>query len=192
MKIETLVLLQSDPSRLLGYGALAAIAVVTYFSLRTSHRKLRESNRVDAREPIERFKNREPLRNDMEELLVQLQELSRNINAQIDTRFAKLEASIRAADERIARLHHLAEDVPPPPEVFDEMVDDDDALPADAAAAPASRAVPEPQQPASAHEHVYQMADAGRSPVDIARQTGRTTGEIELILALRAKPGRAL
>lgn len=180
--------MQTEPGNLLGYGALAAIAVLTYFSLRSSHRKLRDSKNVDAREPIERFKNREPLRNDMEELLVQLQELSRQINAQIDTRFAKLEASIRSADERIERLQQLTESAPPPA-TFDALVDDDPTPAPSVPVAQEPLPTAPPPVPASAHDDIYRMADAGASPVDIARQTGQTTGEIQLILALRAKLG---
>ena len=37
------------------------------------------------------------------------------------------------------------------------------------------------------HSVVYELADAGFSTVEIAKDLGRTTGEIELILKLRAK-----
>jgi DNA-binding NarL/FixJ family response regulator len=35
------------------------------------------------------------------------------------------------------------------------------------------------------HAQVYDLADEGLSPPEIARQLGRPSGEIELILALR-------
>src|SRR5262245_41987123 len=41
------------------------------------------------------------LRRDLDDLLVELQDLSRRITAEIDTRFAKLEAAMRDADRRI-------------------------------------------------------------------------------------------
>jgi hypothetical protein len=37
------------------------------------------------------------------------------------------------------------------------------------------------------HAEVYELADGGQSAQDIARQTGRPRGEIELILALRGR-----
>ena len=36
------------------------------------------------------------------------------------------------------------------------------------------------------HERVYRLSDDGLDAVQIARQTGQPTGQIELILALRA------
>jgi len=35
------------------------------------------------------------------------------------------------------------------------------------------------------HQEIYRLADEGKPPTEIARQLGRTTGEVELILNLR-------
>lgn len=102
---------------------------------------------------------------DLESLMVELQELSRKISAQIDTRFAKLEATIRDADRRIAVLTRLNQS------------------PAD----PVISSSEKFKESAPGHSAVYEMADAGFSAVDIARELGRTTGEVELILNLRPK-----
>ena len=40
------------------------------------------------------------------------------------------------------------------------------------------------------HAQVYDLADEGLSPPEIARQLGRPSGEIELILALRSDDPR--
>lgn len=47
---------------------------------------------------------------EMERLLVELEEMARKINAQIETRFAKLEQSIADADRRIAALRILIDE----------------------------------------------------------------------------------
>ena len=52
---------------------------------------------------------------DMQNLLVELSEMSRQITAQIDTRAAKLDLLIREADEKIAELRSLAEGLPSTP-----------------------------------------------------------------------------
>jgi len=106
------------------------------------------------------------LRQDVESLIVELDELARKINAQIDTRFAKLEAVIRDADRRIATLERLA-----------NRADQSDQ---------AARRRPVPTSANDAqHAVVYELADAGKTPIEIARQLGRTPGEVELILNLR-------
>lgn len=106
------------------------------------------------------------LRRDMDDLMVELQELSRKISAEIDTRYAKLEAALRDADRRIAVLNRLARQADPGSPVSAATGSDAD----------------------SRHTVVYELADAGFTPVEIARDLGRTPGEVELILNLRRKP----
>lgn len=106
---------------------------------------------------------KERLRRDLEILIGELQDLSRKISAEIDTRFAKLEASIRDADRRIAVLNRLARD--PEASVDPASVDSAEAD--------------------SRYGIVYELADAGFSCVEIAKDLGKTPGEIELILNLR-------
>ena len=110
------------------------------------------------------------LRQDLQELTAELQDLARKISADIDTRFAKLESAMRDADRRIATLHRL------------------NRKPLSKSAAPA-RPAGEQQGGSNDARHniVYELADAGFTPMEIARDLGKTTGEIELILNLRPK-----
>jgi len=155
--------------------AVSLIAVAT---------RRRASDRVPnprdyAREQISRLREERGVKQDMENLLVQLSELARQINAQIDTRFAKLEKVIADADERISTLEALlrrAANLQKIDLVVDEQADH----------------AGEQQSPPAAQQHldpryakIYELADQGLSPIDIARQTGYTTGEVELILNLR-------
>lgn len=101
---------------------------------------------------------------EMQNVLVEMSEMARQIAAQIDTRAARLETLIRQADERIAAMN--------------------------AAMSPASAKPPaqgESTSPAidPRHAQIYALADQGRSSKDIAQQLNRPSGEIELILALR-------
>lgn len=114
--------------------------------------------------PITRAEEVE-LRRDMESLLGELQELSRRISADIDTRYAKLEAVIRDADRRIAVLNRLA-----------RRRGERDGKQPDGDAGFDVR-----------HDVVYELSDAGFTAVEIAKDLGKTTGEIELILKLRPK-----
>ncbi len=109
------------------------------------------------------------LRRDLESLMVELQELSRKIGAEIDTRFAKLEAAMRDADRRIASLNRLARktgQTPPPPE--------------------------DPGEADLRHQIVYELADAGMKAIEIAKELGKTPGEVELILNLRGRTSKPL
>ena len=125
---------------------------------------------------------------DMGNLLVELSEMSRQMTGQLDTRAARLEALLREADEKIAVLRSLgsgaaasgAAGLPPQGVLVQAKLLETDAVPMRAAEESVSAVDPR-------HAEVYDLADEGRSAQDIARQTGRPRGEVELILALRGR-----
>ena len=101
----------------------------------------------------------------MESLLVELNNMARQISAQLDTRAAKLETLLKEADEKISRLARepatplaIGRDLPP-------LAPEED----------------------SRHVAIYQLADSGLSAGQIAQRLARPNGEIELILALRSR-----
>ena len=112
---------------------------------------------------------------DLQHLMVQLEELSRSINAQIDTKFAKLEQSISDADKRIVALRTLLE-YPR----SESKKNSEPPRPVDPPVAPG----PENRSD-DRFRAIYELADQGMTPVEIAQKLGRRTGEIELILNLR-------
>lgn len=122
---------------------------------------------------------------DMSNLLVELSEMARQMTAQLDTRTAKLELLIKEADEKIAALRAASGggSMMTPAEKSPEAKDFSDPSPAPARAA-LIEAAPPPIDPR--HAAVYELADEGRSPLEIAQTLGRPSGEIELILALRS------
>lgn len=110
----------------------------------------------------------------MQNVLVELSEMTRQISAQLDTRAGKLEALMKEADEKIAALKAMSASGP--------------AMTPPSAASLASSSQPM-ATPASSldprHAQVYALADQGRSSREIAQQLQRPSGEVELILALR-------
>ncbi len=160
---------------------ILVILVVSALMLVSTRRRLRESRnspKAYAREQIARLRDEHAVVSDMEEVMARLEQVAREVQARIDTRFAKLESVIRDADQRTDRLERLIRRADGEPEI-DITVDD--------ALAPAPTQSPESAASADGARHaaVYELADAGESPVEIAEQTGQSTGEIELILALR-------
>ena len=146
---------------------------------RRSHQA--NSPRAYAREQLARLRDESAIREDLGALLVQVEEVTRQMNAQMDTKFRKLERVIRDADERAARLDRLLRAAEGRP-ICDVTVGDDHG----------ETLNPPPEQGSDGGREargaqVYQLADAGHSPVEIAEQTGQRTGEVELILALRPK-----
>jgi hypothetical protein len=166
-------------------GAILAVALV----MMGTRNRMRNRNAATAlaREPIADVRQRQAAREDMQELMVQLEELSRRIGAQIDTRFQKLETVIADADDRIARLEaavRAARGVP----ALDITVGDEnvprDAQPDRRPLGGTKPAGPPPDADPQ-RSRIHRLADEGKTPVEIARLTGVKPGEVELILALR-------
>lgn len=98
-------------------------------------------------------------------------EITRELTAMLDNRSEKLELLIKHADERIERLERLTAE-------------------AEGRMTPRHTA---PSQPASEtsyandalKQQIYDLADQGQKPIEIAQRLGQHTGKVELILALR-------
>ena len=114
----------------------------------------------------------------MQNLLVELSEMARQMNAQVDTRAAKLQELIKQADERIAALKKVEGD-PPEPKEF--------VPPPEPAPAPPEQASSPAAELDPRHAEIYTLADQGKGANEIATRLGRPSGEVELILALRPR-----
>lgn len=197
--------------------AAILIATITILKLRSRKRPLDGSAKQYQREIKSAAGATDALRHNMEELMVRLEELSREINARIDTKHVKLEQSIADADRRIAALRILVdatfngvpgEDGAGRSETSSEApggVDERTTGEASAAtggmtgssAAADANAPTDPRGDSETsaagldvrYRGVYELADRGMTPVEIARELGRRAGEVELILNLRG-PGR--
>jgi hypothetical protein len=128
---------------------------------------------------------------DMQNLLVELSEMSRQIGAHLDTRSKKLELLIDEADRKIAQLTSLgaAPNSPGPAPTgmrfgpASEGAANDGGGPSRAAdARPEPENVPDPR-----HVEIYNLASGGMTAFQIADRLGRPKGEIDLILALRPR-----
>ena len=169
--------------------AILAIVYVTFV------RPLRQKKKD--RDPLQRqpaggaLARQRTVEREMSNLLVELSEMARQMTAQLDTRAAKLELLLKEADEKILLLKQSGAGA----------AAESDSGSATAAAtalegvivearAPLHAAMPEPQQLDPRHARIYDLADEGHSPQEIARELERPSGEIELILALRSRSGR--
>jgi hypothetical protein len=137
---------------------------------------------------------------EMTNLLVEYEEMLRRMSAQLDTRAAKLEILMKEADEKLQRLEKLVR-TPDPAAARDAgMAQASAATPTqEVATIAADSAVPEgtveaieaggnapPAGSDRRHADVYDLADRGQTPQQIAQQINRPAGEVELILALRS------
>ncbi len=171
------VLLQTppNPNTWLIYGAAGLGGIYILVRFMTKKKKRDPLSDSPVRFGLSQHK---AVERDMQNLLVELSEMSQQITAQIDTRAAKLDLLIREADEKIAELR-AATDGAAGVSAAREI--DSYRLPT-TSTAPTTSSHDDPR-----HADVYNLADQGKSSPQIASELGRPSGEIELILALRGK-----
>lgn len=108
----------------------------------------------------------DPPRRDLERLLADIQDLSREHIARLDTKIRLLDQLIQEADRKQRELSALLARTGGAPAPHPEQ--------------------PPPSRPANPlHDQVYALHDAGRELLDICSATGLEKGEVELILGLR-------
>jgi hypothetical protein len=152
-------------------------------------------------------------------LVADVRELSDRLASETEARAQRLERLVSAADAKLSQLSAAAQNatpapIAPPPSVQPVAARLSDsqlyvepkhvepkrqgpaAVPrATAPVAPAPVVSIESSAPSAPldarHGAIYHLADAGLSPVQIARQTGLPTGQVELIIGLRRAAARA-
>jgi len=147
---------------------MVGFAIFMTFSIRGKIAR-RNAARPSARELVQQMKNHpRVVAGDAQVHVAELHDTARQLSAQLDNKARRLEKLIEDADQRIA------------------------ALGLSAAAVPAVAATPAPapsngeQRKDPLTEEIYELADAGRTSVEIAQHLDEQVGKVELILALRA------
>lgn len=180
----------------LGVATLAVIYVLARSKMRRKREPLADPL------PKLTLSRQRSLERDMQILIVELSNMARQITGQLDTRAAKLELLIQEANQKIAALQRANGAHPSALTPF-EMDDEPITIPKSAHAIPkpvepppvidevpplSPPAPPEPVDPVKQrHLAVYDLADKGFTPQQIACELNRPAGEIELILALRSE-----
>lgn len=167
----------SSTSLTLAVGALCLV-MVTIALLRWSQQRA-ATTRDLTREERARLREQRELQQGLEDLLTQLEEVNQRINAQLDSRFKRLEALIREADQRIGPAAQVGEARPKAAVHAGPTVASTSAGPAPATGG--SGAPPLAQQ----RQRICELADSGTPPLAIADMLRIPVGEVELILNLR-------
>lgn len=157
---------------------LVAAVVGLTILMRATARRVRASKQVSATPPKERYAEYQEASRAVRsvgQVMLELDQLSREVHGRLDTKLVRLETVIRDADERIERLSRLTEVGEARPRL--EITLDEESPQA-------------PENPGggtrdSRHGRIFELADGGLTTVEVAREVGQTPGEIELILSLR-------
>ncbi len=160
---------------------MVALAVGTIIYVAVIRPAMHKKRDPLVHKPIAGLSSERHVERQMQNLLVELSEMTRQISAQLDTRTQKLQVLIQDADERIALLRQMQQ---ANGQRSQPMVESAwSQLPQIAPRAP----VPAPEPVDEEHRKVYLLADRGQNAGDIAKELNRPRGEVELILALRPK-----
>lgn len=176
-------LFAKNPNTLL-FAGLAFLTMWLMMRLAKRHKTRQQRGTAATLTPderLERMKQERGVKGDLEGLMVEIEELSKRVGARLDVKIVQVERLIRDADQRIAELQRLRGSAEPPnaqqaPGLTPQPHD------AGAAAAPV---LPDSQPGDELSRDVYRLADAGNTPVEIARALREHVGKVELILALR-------
>ncbi len=104
-------------------------------------------------------------RDQLEQLIVQVQDVSREQIAKADMKIRMLNQLIQEADRKIKELGAALEKPAPP------------------VPRPAPAPAPRPVNPL--HERIFALQDQGKSPSEICVETNMEIGEVDMILGLR-------
>ncbi len=175
-----------DSSALVGVGGLdlggVALAVLALCGLTivmlSTRRRLNKSRTPvppPMRERIESMQRERVATRDIEQIMLELDELSRQVHGRLDTKLARLEVVIHDADQRIARLEQL-ERAEATGTRFEVTLGAEQPVDSPGGVSPTED---------NRHAAVFELAEQGLTSVGIAQRVGKTTGEVELILALQ-------
>lgn len=136
-------------------------------------------------EIIERNRQARGMQGQLEELMVEVEALTRRFGVQLDAKARRLENLLAQADERIEELRALQGQ----PSLHQQSPDEQQDYGESPTASPTQIQSASPQ-PAPIEEDplavaVYNLADGGMDAHTIAMQLNEHVGKVELILALR-------
>ena len=152
-------LLAQNGSGIPPWGVYALIGVIGLLVVLVLPRRLARRSKAL---PRQARSETDELRRSMQELLIQLQEVSREVNASLDTKMIALNELIQEAETKIRHLQGLLPVAPPR-----EAVSAEPSPPAGQAGRNETETM------------VVRLAEAGRTELEIAQETGIPHGEIE-------------
>jgi len=139
---------------------LGLLLINLWLFMRLRSRRHRKAGEATSQERIERNKQLGGMRTDLEELMVEIEQMAKRLGAQLDAKAIQLEHLIEDADKKIGQARQSNATIARPQQ--------------------------QPSQPSDPlARSVYELADQGVEPTDIAQKLDEHIGKVELILALR-------
>ena len=157
---------------LLAAGVLVLVVTMVRIRIRQVRRQRSAPTNRPPAERIQSIRDDAAQREFVNNFLADAQELTQRMAAQLDNKAARLEQLIIEAQQTIDTIERASSRVPTT-----------HSHTASSNQSHKSETQTNSSDPVT--EQVYQLADKGLDPVEIAKQLGQHTGKVELILALR-------
>ncbi len=169
------------PGAMLAFGVLILVMI----SIRMLKRNLaRNAVRKEGtpRERIDQLRAQARAISPVDTYQAEAEELTRRLSAIMDNKAARLELLIEEADDRLARLDRASMGAG----VQTRPMEHDAGAFRTPAPEPARTAPPE-RHADPTQRQIYELADSGLGPVEIAQRLDQPIGQVELILNLRRR-----
>ncbi len=165
------------------------VMLLIFFMSRFRQRKRKEPpTRLSVQEQMEKEKQTRALQGDMEQVMVEIETMSRRVGAQLDAKSARLEELITQADRRIEQLKQLETTATSVTNaIIENKVDATRALIQHVEQPNGDMNRRHESAPDALAQRVYALADEGLDATAIAGELREHIGKVELILALRVK-----
>jgi len=163
---------------------VALAVVVLTLVMRSTGKRVQQSRAnqdASAGERYQELQEQSKAMRDVGDVMLELDKLARHVQGQLDTRFVKLETVIRDADKRIETLNNLLSNTKQKPSLDITLESE----------TPFDQPIIESNSPVASnlendrYSSIYRLSDEGFSAEEIAHKVDQTTGEVELILALK-------
>ncbi len=177
-------------SNMLSYGMLlAGMVVLGWVMLRLARRRRNSAKAENASAPPDSTARRQSTIAPPEasRWMVELQEHSREVRAEIDTKLVTLQVLLRQTEEERARLEAAIAEarrlgLDRRPDLLEALAEEpENARDLEAYAAPRERLTLD-------RPKIYALADRGAAADEIARRLGLAVGDVEIVLSLRPVP----
>lgn len=165
--------------------AFFALAVVVLtLVMRSTGKRIQQSRAnqgASAGERYQELQQQSKAMRDVGDVMLELDKLARHVQGQLDLRFAKLETVIRDADKRIESLSGLMSQTKHKPSLDITLESEN----------PFAKHIGSSNSDAASnykndrYSSIYHLSDEGYSAEEIAHKVDQSTGEVELILAIR-------
>ncbi len=165
------------PAARIGIPVVGVLLITMSMMMGIRKKRRRSQARGTTRDRVEELKQRHEVRGDLEQLMVEIEQLAKRFGAQLDAKTVQMERLIDEADGKIRELKQLGQARQDAPQIY---------TPQPSSPKPQDPALSDPPSPDDVLKRsVYDLAEQGHDPAEIARRLDEHVGKIELILALR-------